>query len=466
MREVGRSDAVRPLTAAVGGIPGSGKTMLARQLGDALPLPVVCRDAIKEGLHVTHRSVDTAEVHRFSDTAFDAFFESVALLVDAGVSLVIEAAFHREYAVESLASLASRSDLVAVWCSVPTDVARTRTAPGRNAVSVTLPMLTCSLLTPWTEASAIGRPTSRRSDRGRSSQWTHQDPRAVSLPVWSTRSSPRVRSSTRIGGHCRATIPHAPLANIGGPVPQGGRVTTMTVTPNVGSNRGWVLDELESAGRENLDADHVGRYDAKEDAGAAAEVAVLAALGLIDESVVVDLGAGTGQFSLAVATACARVVAVDVSPVMLARLQSKVDASQRSNVEIVQAGFLSYVHEGSAADFVYSRYALHHLPDFWKAMALARVHRILRPGGVLRLWDVIYNFDPADADDRVESWCATGGADVEGEWLRAELEEHVRDEYSTFSWLLEPMMLRCGFSIETAEYSPDGFSAKYIARAV
>lgn len=240
----------------------------------------------------------------------------------------------------------------------------------------------------------------------------------------------------------------------------------MNATPNVGSPPGWVLDEVASAGRENLDADHVARYDVKEDAGAAAEVAVLQSLGLDDESVVVDIGAGTGQFSLAVAAACARVVAVDVSPVMLHNLQSKLDTSDQSNVEIVQAGFLSYEHEGSAADFVYSRYALHHLPDFWKAMALARLGRILRPGGVLRLWDVVYNFDPADADDRVESWCATGGADVEGEWLRAELEEHVRDEHSTFSWLLEPMMTRCGFSIEAAEYSPDGFFAKYIARAV
>jgi hypothetical protein len=32
---------------------------------------------------------------------------------------------------------------------------------------------------------------------------------------------------------------------------------------------GWVLDELANAGRENLDPDHVARYDAKMDAGAA-----------------------------------------------------------------------------------------------------------------------------------------------------------------------------------------------------
>ena len=94
-----------------------------------------------------------------------------------------------------------------------------------------------------------------------------------------------------------------------------------------------------------------------------------------------------------------------------------------------------------------------------------RLHRILRPGGVLRLWDAVYDFPPAAAEDRIEAWCATGGGEVEGEWSRAELEEHVRDEYSTFSWLLEPMIQRSGFEIEEAVYSEDGIFAKYVLRA-
>jgi ubiquinone/menaquinone biosynthesis C-methylase UbiE len=229
---------------------------------------------------------------------------------------------------------------------------------------------------------------------------------------------------------------------------------------------GWVLDEVASAGRENLDDDHVDRYDAKEDAGAAGEVIVLQGLGLDRRSVVADLGAGTGQFTLAVAPACGRVVAVDVSPVMLRLLQTKVSAARLSNIEVVQSGFLSYEHVGPAADFVYSRYALHHLPDFWKSMALERVRRFIRPGGVLRLWDVVYSFSPSEARERIEAWCSTGGTDVKAEWNRAELEEHVRDEHSTYCWLLEPMIEHCGFEIEAVEYSPDGFFAKYVARAL
>lgn len=246
------------------------------------------------------------------------------------------------------------------------------------------------------------------------------------------------------------------------------RAGTMEAMAAAGEPRsypGWLLDETADAGRENLDPSHVARYDAKEDAGAADEIVLLRQLGLTSESVVVDVGAGTGQFAIAAASACARVVAVDVSPVMLNWLRAKVSAARLRNVEVVQAGFLTYEHSGSPADFVYSRYALHHLPDFWKTVALARLHRILRPGGVLRLWDVVYNFPPAAAEDRIEAWCATGGADVEDDWSRAELEEHVRDEHSTFSWLLEPMIRRSGFEIEEAEYSEDGIFAKYVLRA-
>ena len=172
---------------------------------------------------------------------------------------------------------------------------------------------------------------------------------------------------------------------------------------------GWMLDEVASAGRENLDADHVARYDDKEDADAPAEVALLERAGLGADAVVVELGTGTGQFALAAAPAFARVVAVDVSPVMLDRLRAKVHAAGTRNVEVVRAGFLSYEHGGQPADAVYTRYALHHLPDAWKAIALTRVRRMLRVGGLLRLWDVVYHFPAAEAPQRLEAWCATGG---------------------------------------------------------
>jgi len=243
-------------------------------------------------------------------------------------------------------------------------------------------------------------------------------------------------------------------------------MTAVPLDPDIVPPPGWLLDEVANAGRENLDRGHVDGYDVKEDASAADEVLLCRRLGLTSHSTVVDVGAGTGQFALAVAPACARVVAVDVSPVMLRRLREKVAEAGATNIEVVQAGFLSYRHRGPPADLVYSRYALHHLPDLWKSVALVHLRRVLRPGGVLRLWDVVYSFGPAEAEERLEVWCASAGVSTRGDqgWSRAELEEHVRDEHSTFSWLLEPMIVRSGFDIEEVSYSDDGVFAKYVLR--
>jgi ubiquinone/menaquinone biosynthesis C-methylase UbiE len=238
----------------------------------------------------------------------------------------------------------------------------------------------------------------------------------------------------------------------------------MTTSGHPGRRPGWLLDEVAHAGRENLDAVHVARYDTIEDGSAASEVTFLQELGLTPRSVVVDIGTGTGQFALAVARSCARVVAVDVSAVMLSALRTKLDQAGLFNVDVVEAGFLTYEHRGSPADIVYSRYALHHIPDFWKGVALARLYATLRPGGILRLWDVVYDFEPAEAPARLEAWCATGGPPDAGAWSREDYEEHVRDEHSTYSWLFEAMAQRAGFRIEQAEHSDDGVFARYVLR--
>lgn len=238
-------------------------------------------------------------------------------------------------------------------------------------------------------------------------------------------------------------------------------------TPRVVDDRySWWLDERAYAGREHFDEQHARRYDAKMDAQAVEEIRLLRDTGVLGpKSTVVDLGAGSGQFALAVAEICERVIAVDISPVMLRQLKEKLESSQVSNVETIDAGFLTYEHAGEAADVVYSRYALHHLPDFWQALALGRIAGMLRPGGVFRLSDVVYSFEPADAQARIEAWIAeTMASDAEGGWTRSELAEHVRDEHSTFTWLLEPMIDRAGFDIINVSYSSSGMDARYLCK--
>src|SRR5438270_9981383 len=106
----------------------------------------------------------------------------------------------------------------------------------------------------------------------------------------------------------------------------------------------WFFDERAHAGAEHLDPDYVATYDRKAGSNAVEELAHLLELGLNDTSTLLDLGAGTGTIALAAAPACRRVVAIDVSPAMLARLQARVAELGLTNLECVQGGFLTYEH--------------------------------------------------------------------------------------------------------------------------
>jgi ubiquinone/menaquinone biosynthesis C-methylase UbiE len=224
----------------------------------------------------------------------------------------------------------------------------------------------------------------------------------------------------------------------------------------------WFFDELAHAGDEHLDAHYAAGYDRKAGLDVAAEITLLRDLGLDDQSTLVDLGAGIGTLALAVAPQCRRVVAVDVSSAMLDVLTAKALRLGVENVEPVQAGFLSYEHEGDTADVVYSRNALHHLPDFWKALALERIARILKPRGTLRLRDLVFDFDPYEANPIIEDWLTSAPDHPTAGWTRSELEAHLREEHSTFRWLLEPMLDRAGFEIRQASYDTSRIYAAYV----
>jgi SAM-dependent methyltransferase len=216
------------------------------------------------------------------------------------------------------------------------------------------------------------------------------------------------------------------------------------------------FDERAHAGPEHLEPGYVARYDAKTQADVEADLELLRRRGLGPQTTFVDLGAGTGVLAAAARPHCRRVVAVDPSPAMVAELRAR-------GLEAVEAGFLTYAHEGEPPQLVHSRNALHHLPDFWKGIALARVHDLLAPGGTFVLRDLVYSFEPAEADERLEAWFAGAAPSTDVGWTRAELEEHVRTEHSTYTWLLEPLLEHAGFEILEAEQR-GGAYATYVCR--
>jgi len=157
----------------------------------------------------------------------------------------------------------------------------------------------------------------------------------------------------------------------------------------------WQFDETQQVGVNYHDEREAQAYDEKmrrlrDIPGEVNEIAT--ALGIGPDSVVWDIGTGTGECALGLAARCKQVYATDISEAMLACAKGKLEQRPMANIT--------------------------------NAMEVVRQKA--------------------------------------GDTVARQTAEHIRDEYSTFDWILEGLLERNG--LEVIEKNPMGFLTVYVCR--
>jgi len=121
---------------------------------------------------------------------------------------------------------------------------------------------------------------------------------------------------------------------------------------------------------------------------------VLDRIGIRPGERVLELGPGPGIFTVGAARRTGpdgRLIAVDIQPRMIAQVQRRVQQAGLSNVETHVASAHALPLEAGSVDRAFLITVLPEIPA--PGRALAELHRVLRPGGLLSITEEFYDPD-------------------------------------------------------------------------
>ncbi len=225
----------------------------------------------------------------------------------------------------------------------------------------------------------------------------------------------------------------------------------------------WQWNEMQQVGTDYNSVEEVAAYDRR--MGEFRDVnrenaEMLGMLGLAPGASVLEIGCGTGRFVRAAAAAGLRASAVDVSATMLAYVRQCVHDGGLPGIATQHAGFLTMDFPPESFDAAVSGAALHHLPDAWKLVALRNIARALKPGGQFILRDVVFTMregeSPEQSFGRFVAWLPG---------MRVETARHVAQEFSTYDWIMEGLLVRAGFSIAAENAAGENFMVYHCRKA-
>ncbi|HOJ29768.1 MAG TPA: class I SAM-dependent methyltransferase [Spirochaetota bacterium] len=225
--------------------------------------------------------------------------------------------------------------------------------------------------------------------------------------------------------------------------------------------KSWFYDESKHSGVNYASIELIQQYDENHSkfrnfAKEADEI--ISDLKLTTQSIVADIGCGTCAITQYIAKKVKKIYAIDISSPMLDYARQKYHTIH--NIEYIHSGFLGLHTHTFIVDAVYTKMALHHLPDFWKQMALKNISSITKPGGRLLYEDVIFSGDIETIEQNIDQWINQFKQQTGDEFAR-EVEMHVKEEFSTFDWAIEHMLHNAGYKID-ARLNKNEMIIKYI----
>jgi tRNA (cmo5U34)-methyltransferase len=143
---------------------------------------------------------------------------------------------------------------------------------------------------------------------------------------------------------------------------------------------------------------------------------------------VLDLGCGDGRLAALVLESCPtvdRVLAVDLSPPMLARARERFDGDRRVDVQTFDLA--DSLQPLGSFDVIVSGFAIHHLADERKRRLFAEVAAQLQPGGLFANLEVVASSSPELHATFLEAIGRPGD----------DPEDHLADAESQAQWMRE-----------------------------
>lgn len=209
----------------------------------------------------------------------------------------------------------------------------------------------------------------------------------------------------------------------------------------------WQYNEFQQTGKDYASQEEVDIYDPSHDDFRNIQQEITEAENWIlptQQSRILDIGCGTGNFSIHFSERCERLYALDISTPMLALTRKKAAEKNRDNISCINAGYLTFDFPACSIHGLISSLSLHHLPDFWKSVALKRMFTVLAPGGRLYLHDVV--IPDTESEQAIQEFINLQG-ERGGDFLREDTQIHFKEEYSTFDWIMQNLLQNAGFLV-------------------